>query len=170
MFCRPLPPAKVFLSWSLVRVLPQIAAAVKDRFQTLHKQLGAAGYAKQEPLVDQRGRLKDMRAQAASVLARVRAVQSEASDAACVTAYTELLLGLRALAVPAMRVAAAGGVAVVDALEAPVSTAGLSVSLDATGVLAAIGSVGMIEVRIAAGVLLRLVLSMLVSWHETHTV
>ncbi len=132
----------------------QIIAAVKDRFQTLHKQLGAAGYAKQEPLVDQRGRLKDMRAKAASALARVRAVQSEASDAACVTACTDLLLGLRALAVPAMPAAAVGGVAVVDALEAPVSTAGLSVSLDVGGVLAAIGRMGVIEVRIAAGLML----------------
>ena len=94
-----------------------------------------------------------MRAQAASALARVRAVQSEASDAACVTAYTELLVGLRALAVPAMPAAAAGGVAVVDALEAPVSTAGLSVSLDAAGVLAVIGGMGAIEVRVASGIL-----------------
>ncbi len=135
-------------------VLLQIIAAVKNRFLTLHKQLGAAGYAKQEPLVDQRGRLKDMRAQAASALARVRAVQSEASDAACVTAYTELLLGLRALAVPATPAAAAGGVAVVAALEAPVSTAELSVWLDVGRVLAAIGSMGAIKVRVAAGMML----------------
>ncbi len=92
-----------------------------------------------------------MRAQVASALARVRAVQSEASDAACVTLYTELLVGLRALAVPATPAAAAGGVAVVDVFEAPVSTAGLSVSLDVGGVLATIGRMGVIEVRVAAG-------------------
>ncbi len=111
----------------------------------LHKQLGAAEYAKQEPLVDQRGRLKDLRARNTSVLARVRAARAEASDAACVMAYTELVGNLRSLSVPALPVAA--GVALtVEPFEAPVSTAALSVSLDATRVLAAISSLGAVQV------------------------
>ncbi len=123
----------------------QIIKAVKDRFQALHKQLGAAGYAKQEPLVDQRGRLKDLRARNTSVLARVRAVQAEASDAACVTAYTELVGDLRSLQVPSFP-GAAGAALAVEALEAPVSTAALSVALDFTGVLAEISSLGAVQV------------------------
>ncbi len=113
----------------------------------LHKQLGAAGYAKQEPLVDQRGRMKDLRTQATSMLARVRAVRAEASDTACVIAYTELVGDLRSLALPALPVAVGGSALAVEPLEAPVSTAAdLSVSLDATGVLAAIGSLGAVQV------------------------
>ncbi len=127
--------------------LRQVTAAVKARFQVLHKQLGAAGFAKQDLLVDQRGRMKDLRALSTSMLARVRAVRAESSDAACVTSYTELMGELRSLAMPAMPVAAGGAALAVEALEAPVSTADLSVSLDATGVLAAIGSLGAVHVR-----------------------
>jgi hypothetical protein len=129
--------------------LDQIIAAVKDRFQVLHKQLGAAGFAKQDLLVEQRGRMKDLRTLSTSMLARVRAVRAEASDTACVTSYTELMGDLRTMAVPALPVAAVGGAALaVEVLEAPVSTAAdLSVTLDATGVLAAIGSLGAVHVR-----------------------
>jgi hypothetical protein len=113
----------------------------------LHKQLGAAGFAKQDLLVVQRGRMKDLRTLSTSMLARVRAVRAEASDTACVTSYTELIGDLRSIAVPALPVAAGGVALAVTALEAPVSTADLSVSLDATGVLAAIGSMGAVQVR-----------------------
>ncbi len=112
----------------------------------LHKQLGAAGYAKQEPLVDQRGRFKELRTQATSMLARVRAVRAEASNTACVMAYTELIGDLRSLALPALPVAVGGAALAVEPLEAPVSTADLSVLLDAAGVLAAIGRMGVVQV------------------------
>ncbi len=129
--------------------LDQIIAAVKDRFQVLHKQLGAAGFAKQDLLVEQRGRMKDLRTLSTSMLARVRAVRAEVSDAAFVTSYTELMGDLRSIAVPALPLSAGGAVLIAKALEAPVSTADLSVSLDATGVLAAIGSMGVVQVRVA---------------------
>ena len=125
----------------------QLHTALKDRFQVLHKQLGAAGYAKQEPLVDQRGRMKDLRTQATTMLGRVRAVRAEASDTACVMAYTELIGDLRSLALPALPVAVGVSAFAVEPLEAPVSTAAdLSVLLDAAGVLAAIGSLGAVQV------------------------
>ena len=123
----------------------QIIKAVKDRFQALHKELGAAGYAKQEPLVDQRGRLKDLRTRNTSVLTRVRAARAEASDAACVMAYTELVGDLRSSRVPALPVAAGAALAV-EPFEVPVSTAVLSVSLETTGVFAAISSLGAVQV------------------------
>jgi hypothetical protein len=122
----------------------QINKALKDRFQVLHRQLSAAGFSESKPLGDQRRRLKDLRARITSVLARVREVRAEASDAACVMAYTELVGDLRSLAVPALP--AAGFAALVARpLEAPVSTAHVSVSLDATDVLAAISNLGAVQ-------------------------
>ena len=115
--------------------------AVTNRFQVLHRQLGAAGYAKQDPLSEQRGRLKDLRAQATSVLTRARSARAEASDATCVMAYAELLGSLQSINVPVLSLAAA-----VAVLEAPVSMSSLRVGLDTTGVLAAIGSLGTVEV------------------------
>jgi hypothetical protein len=140
--------------------LDQIIAAVKDRFQVLHKQLGAAGFAKQDLLVEQRGRMKDLHTLSTSMLARVRAVRAEASDTACVTAYTELMVDLRSMAVPALPLSADGAAVAAVALESPVSTADLSVSLDATSVLAAIGSLGAVHVR--RGNLVMIVLILLV--------
>jgi hypothetical protein len=119
----------------------QVLAAGKDRFQLLHKQLGAAGYAKQDPLSGQRGRLKNLRAKATSVLTRARSAWAEASDATCVMAYAELLGSLQSINVPVLSLAAA-----VAVLEAPVSMSSLRVGLDTTGVLAAIGSLGTVEV------------------------
>ncbi len=110
----------------------------------LHRQLGAAGYAKQDPLSEQRGRLKDLRAQSTSVLTRARSARAEASDATCVMAYAELVGSLEAMDIPASGDAA--GAAVVEVLEAPVSTSSLRVALDTTGVLAAIGSLGVVQV------------------------
>ena len=86
-----------------MRSFRQMHEAVKDRFQVLHRQLGAAGYAKQDPLAEQRGRLKDLHAQATSVLARVRQARAEASDATCVMAYAELVGSLQAMAFPRCR-------------------------------------------------------------------
>ena len=126
--------------------LRQVIAAVKARFQALHKQLGATGFAKQDLLVEQRGRFKDLRTLSTSMLARVRAVRGEVSDAVCVTAYTDIIRDLRSMAVPALPVAAGGAVLMAETFEAPVSTADLSVSLDATGVLAAIRSMGVVQV------------------------
>ncbi len=138
----------------------------------LHKQLGAAGFAKQDLLVEQRGRMKDLRTLSTSMLARVRQIRGEVSDTAFVTAYTELISDLRSMAVPAMPVAAGGAVLAVEVLEAPVSTAAdLSVSLDATSVLAAIGSMGAVHVR--RGMLVLLVFILLVDtcvWLHTNAI
>ena len=111
----------------------------------LHRQLGAAGYAKQDPLSEQRGRLKDLRAQSTSVLTRARSARAEASDATCVMAYAELVGSLEAMDIPALPIAAEGA-ASVEVLEAPVSTSSLRVSLDTTGVLSAIGRLGTVQV------------------------
>ncbi len=127
-----------------MRVLvEQLHKALKDRFQVLHKQLGAAGYAKQDPLSEQRGRLKDLRAHSTSLLTRARSARAEASDATCVMAYAELISSLKAMDIPALPIAAA---VVAEVLEAPVSTSSLHVSLDTTGVLAAIGRLGVVQV------------------------
>ncbi len=123
----------------------QIHTAVTNRFQVLHRQLGAAGYAKQDPLSEQRGRLKDLRAQSTSVLTRARSARSEASDASCVIAHAELVSSLKAMDIPALPISAQGA-ASVAVLEAPVSTSSLRVALDTTGVLAAIGSLGVVQV------------------------
>ena len=128
-----------------MRVLvEQLHKALKDRFQVLHKQLGAAGYAKQDPLSEQRGRLKDLRVQSTSLLTRARSARGEVSDATCVMAYAELISSLEAMDIPASGVAE--GVAAVEVLEAPASTSSLRVALDPTSVLAAIGSLGVVQV------------------------
>ncbi len=126
-------------------LVKQLHKALTDRFQVLHRQLGAAGYAKQGPLSEQRGRLKDLRAQSTSLLMRARSARAEASDATCVMAYAELMSSLEAMDIPASPIAAAGAAAV-EVLEAPVSTSSLRVALDTTGVLAAIGSFGVVQV------------------------
>ena len=126
-------------------LVDQLQKALKDRFQVLHRQLGAAGYAKQDPLSEQRGRLKDLRTQATSMLTRARSVRAEASDATCVMAYAEMVDSLEAMNVPALPIAVAEAAAVA-VLEAPVSTSSLRVALDTTGVLAAIGSLGVVQV------------------------
>jgi hypothetical protein len=137
---------KLLTILSLIVSCPwQIHAAVTNRFQVLHRQLGAAGYAKQDPLSEQRGRLKDLRAQSTSVLTRARSARAEASDASCVMAFAELVGSLEALDMPALPIAAAGAAAV-EVLEVPVSTSSLRVALDPTGVLAAIGSLGVVQV------------------------
>ncbi len=110
----------------------------------LHRQLGAAGYAKQDPLSEQRGRLKDLRAQSTSVLTRARSARAEGSDATCVLAYAELLGSLEAMNIP--KSGNVVGVAVLEVLEAPVSTSSLRVMLDPKGVLAAISSLGVVQV------------------------
>jgi hypothetical protein len=126
-------------------LVEQLHKALTDRFQVLHKQLGAAGYAKQGPLSEQRGRLKDLRAQSTSVLMRARSARAEASDATCMMAYAELMSSLEAMDIPALPIAAAV-VADVQVLEVPVSTSSLHVMLDAPGVLAAIGRLGVVQV------------------------
>jgi hypothetical protein len=110
----------------------------------LHRQLGAAGYAKQDPLSEQRGRLKDLRVQSTSVLTRARSTRAEASDATCVLAYAELVSSLEAMNMPASGDAV--GAAALAVLEAPVSSSSLRVALDPVGVLAAIGSLGVVQV------------------------
>jgi hypothetical protein len=123
----------------------QIHVAVANRFQVLHRQLGAAGYAKQDPLSEQRGRLKDLRAQSTSVLTRARSARAEVSDATCVVAHAELMSSLEAMDIPALPIAAEGA-ASVEVLEAPVSTSSLRVALNTASVLAAIGSLGEVQV------------------------
>ncbi len=128
-----------------MRVLvEQLQKALKDRFQVLHRQLGAAGYAKQDPLSEQRGRLKDLRVQSTSVLTRALSARAEASDATCVMAYAELVGNLEGMNMPASGNAV--GPAAVEVLEAPASTSSLRVAMDTTGVLAAIGSLGVVQV------------------------
>ena len=112
----------------------------------LHRQLGAAGYAKQDPLSEQRGRLKDLRAQATSVLTRARSARAEASDATCVMVYAELVGSLKSLNVPLSSAVAGAVAAAVTVLEAPVATSSLHVAFDTTGVLSAIGRLGTVQV------------------------
>jgi sugar lactone lactonase YvrE len=125
--------------------LDQINVAVKDRFQALHQQLGAASCAKQDSLVKQRGHLKDLRTQATSVLTRVRSARAEASDTTCVMAYAELVSSLETMSTLASGDAV--GETAADVVEAPVSMSSLRVTLDTTGVLAAIGRLGQVQVR-----------------------
>jgi hypothetical protein len=129
---------------SVCVLVEQLHKTLKDRFQVLHRQLGAAGYAKQDPLSEQRGRLKDLRAQSTSVLTRARSARAEASDATCVMAYAELMSCLEAMDIPTSGVAV--GEKSVAVSEAPVSTSSLRVAMDPTGVLATIGSLGVVQV------------------------
>ncbi len=120
----------------------QIVAAVHARFQALHKELGAVGFAKQVPLAEQRGRLRDLRTQAAAMLRKFRAVRGEASDTACMLGYAELAGSMQAMSVPALTDSA-------TRLEHPVSSAVLKVtSLNFEAVLRAVQNIGALRVRL----------------------
>ncbi len=127
----------------------QLQNALKDRFQVLHKQLGSAGFAKQDALSGQLGQLKDLHTQATAALTRARRTRVEAFDSTCVMMYAELVGTLKAMDVPAIPSAAAG--AEVEVLGAPVSTASLRVSLDTSHALATINAMGAIQVHYGCG-------------------
>ncbi len=78
-------------------------------------------------------------------MTRALSARAEASDATCVMAYAELVSSLEAMDIPASGNAV--GAAAVAVLEAPASTSSLRVAMDTTGVLAAIGSLGVVRVN-----------------------